>query len=354
MTFAAFRFVGCALALSTLSVGCRSPQTILPEVSEEAVRQERREQRTRFLDTDEGRRIRLHRVGFPILAEAASLFDHPPHPALGILLSSRTSFAPPYRDLAVEHWELREGPVIRHVVAQSPADLAGLGVGDRITRLDGESMSEDPDVYLRQLRAALEAAGSVRLTVRDPAGQTRETDVVPVPLLDYRVVLRYDGRINARATGRMIEINRGMLDFCLNDTELAYIVAHELAHNALRHHRDYVINYLVGTVADVALLSVGVPTPNAVGLLNAVWPSPGYEMEADYVALFLLVRAGFDPREMLDIWPRLASLSPEQIPKGLLIRTHPDFASRQVRLKAAIDEIERLAAAGAPLVPARR
>lgn len=349
------RLTACVpiLALVLLLAACRSPRTTLPEAPIAAVEAERQAQRLRFLEEDQKRRTRLHEVSFPILLEAVDLFDARPRPALGILVASADSYLPPYRQLLEQQAAFTGQPVILHSATGSPARSAGIATGDRIRQLNGSVVAEQSSVFLEDLRAALAGGETIELQLQRNE-ELVQVSLKPALLADYRVHLRYDGRINARATGRAVEINRGMLDFCRNDAELAYIIAHELAHNALRHHRDYVINYLLGTAADLALLSVGVPTPNAVGFLNAIWRSPQYETEADLLALFLIARAGYEPREMLDLWPRLATLAPEKIPRTFVLRTHPDFASRQVRLRLAIEEIEDLRQAGHSLQPRAR
>lgn len=318
---------------------CRTPQTVLPKVSAEAVAQEAQAMQTRFLEDDDARRERLHRVTFPILREAAGIFKDKPRPAIGVVLLTDDSYPELYRARARERWAIGEAPIIRHVAPGSPADRAGLRSGDQLTHIAGTPISAHQGDFLKKLSEAMEPGQALAITVTRGL-ETIETTVTPAAIADTRIRLRYDAAINARATGRTIEVNRALIDFCRNDTELAFIVAHELAHNALRHHRDFVINYLLGTAADVALLFVGIPTPNALGVINTLLPSADFESEADMVALLLLDRAGYDLTEVLDFWPRLSTLAPTEQRGWFFIGTHPDFPLRQARLRAAIEQLQ--------------
>jgi len=317
---------------------CRTPTYPVPEVSDAAVAAERVALQTRFLLADDERRERLHRVTFPILREAAKLFDRTPRPAMGIVLLSDRAYPESYRARARELWKISDEPIVRHVAPDSPAETAGLHPGDRLVGIGGERVGGGLGAFIDALEDHLEPDHTLALTVEQD-GNVIELEVTPVPIADYRIRLRYDSSINALATGRSIEVNRAMIDFCKNDTELAFVVAHELAHNALRHQRDFVVNYLLGTAADVALLLAGVPTPNALGVLNTVVPSADFESEADVVAVVLLRNAGYDPAEALDFWPRLGALQPEAERGFLFFSTHPDFATRQARLRAAIEQL---------------
>jgi hypothetical protein len=331
-----FFITGCCVLFALAA--CRTPKTELPIVSAAAVAREEQLQQTRFLEEDDARRERLHRVTFPLLREAVALFEEKPRPAMGIVLLTDEAYPERYQARARALWQIEDVPIIRHVAPDSPAARTGLQPNDRIRALNGTPVAEDPATFLDDLRAAMHPDEMLALTIQRK-GIEETVTLSPAAIADYRVRLKYDAAVNARATGRAIEINRAMIDFCENDEELAFIVAHELAHNALRHHRDFAINYALGTAADLALLFAGVPTPNAVGLVNALWPSKAYESEADYLAVVLLQRTGYDPEKVLDFWPRLSALAPLPQRGPLFIGTHPDFAERQARLRLALEHL---------------
>lgn len=345
-------FVAGLLAFACLFfTACRTPRSLLPEVPESALTAERQTQRLAFLEADEARRARLQTLAFPLLRVAAELYPDRARPTLGLSTLDASSLQPPYREVAIEHYALDERPLIRFVVPGSPAAEAGLLPGDRLLAVDDQTLdAADP---LAQLRRALKTDTPVRLTLeRD--GTALTVTATPIALAPFRLELAYLAEVNALATGTTIRLNLGMLEFCQNETELAFVFAHELAHNLLRHQREVILNYLLGTAADLTLLAFSLPSTNTIGLTAAYWHSSAFEMEADYVALYLLARAGFDLHAVRDFWPRIALRGPERGSSKPTLWTHPDPAERQVRLLAAIAEIEARLAEGLPLTPATR
>jgi Zn-dependent protease with chaperone function len=322
-------------------------------VASPAIAAELRLQRVAFLEADEARRARLQAIAFPILKAAVELFPNDQRPTIGIATFDEETLAPPYRETGRELYGLGPLPMIRAVVPGSPAEQAGLAVGDEIIAVGGEELS-DARKPLEVLRKQLVVEEPVPFRLRREGTEITRT-VRPAALAPYRIQLVYDPSINARATGQTIELNLGMLQFCENDAELAFVFAHELAHNALRHQRETILNYLMGTAVDVALLAAAIPSANTVGLTAAYYRSPAFELEADYVALYLLARAGYPLDPIRDFWRRVALLGPERKSDyRLTFWTHPDPSERHVRLNAAIDEVQARLASGLPLTPKAR
>lgn len=340
-------FLGLALAL--LSVGCRGPQSVLPSIPEADLAAELRHQREAFLDADEARRNRLQAIAFPLLAVAAELFPKNTRPTLGVSALQADSLEEPYRTLAVERWNLGPAPQIRSVAPGSPAEGAGLAIGDCLLAAGSTNLETAADA-LHSLREALQAEPPIELRVRRGEREFTVT-VEPVPLPPYRLALTYAPEVNAVATGSSIQINLGMVEFCEKEAELAFVFAHELAHNLLRHQRETALNYLLGTVADLTLIALHIPSANTLGLTAAYARSPAFELEADYVALYLLARVGYDLDPLRNFWRRMALRGPERKASKPTLWTHPDPAERQVRLNAAIDQIQERIAAGLPLLP---
>src|SRR5690606_28653421 len=153
----------------------------------------------------------------------------------------------------------------------SPAAFAGFLPGDLITEVDGHAKPSSAESLLDVLKESLEAGKPLDVRVKRAEASVMLT-VTPVTAASNRARMVYSQAINALATGSTVEVNLGMLEFCENDTELAFVFAHELAHNALRHHRDFVFNYLLGTAGDLALLALSVPSANVLGLTALHWP----------------------------------------------------------------------------------
>jgi len=156
-----------------------------------------------------------------------------------------------------------------------------------------------------------------------------------------------DRAINAFALpGGYIGIHTGLLLATVNESELAGVMAHEIAHVTQRHiSRAVFANKNASIINMAALLGailVGVAT--GVGgdaITGAVMASQGLsaqqqinftranEYEADRVGLGILSEAGFNPQGMPDFFEtmsRLSGLSNSQVPEFLM--THPVTTNR--------------------------
>ncbi len=164
---------------------------------------------------------------------------------------------------------------------------------------------------------------------------------------------------NAYADGDKIVIGGKLLRFIDNDTQLAFILAHEFAHNIMGHVEDTKNNMaggaLIGILIDAAIMSAGGGNPTAGGGFSALGSEIGaisysvsYEHEADYVGLYIMKRAGFNIDNAPQVWRKIAALSPENIYTNL---THPTSPERFVVMRKTIAEIQQKQQSGQPLLP---
>ena len=306
--------------LAIALTACAGTATRLPEVGGPALRQEAITQERRALGAQDRQAERLLRVARPVLLANADLCPKT-RPDLGLMIHSEDSYPKELRIGARRELGAGEMPTVFKIAPGGPADGV-LQPGDRID-IDGKAA--DASTLRRWLDE--QPGGPVTLSVQ--RGQrARTVSLSPETVCASRVRLRPSSAINAYADGRHITFTTGMLDFVESDDELALIVGHELAHNTMGHIRKAVGNFILSGFA-------------------TRYTRP-FESEADYVGLYYMVRAGFDPDGVEDFWRRLAEVDPRSVNRA---KTHPTFPDRYLRIAAARAEIEAKQRSGEPLVP---
>jgi len=71
------------------------------------------------------------------------------------------------------------------------------------------------------------------------------------------------------------------------------------------------------------------------------WVSRKHESEADYIGILLAADAGYDPRESVHLWERMAQMSGGSGPAEFL-STHPGHETRIEQLKKWMPEAMRI------------
>ena len=310
-----------SLMLTTVWLGsCASTATQLPDIALPDLLAESQLQENQALATHSAHLDRLLNVGRKVLLANAELCPKT-RPDLGVVMHTEESYPKELRLAAARVLGATEDPSILKIAADSPAARAGLRVGDSLI-LDGEAVGASD----KGLLAFLEQ-GEVTLTVRRKDEDVAVT-VKPDRVCRSQLRLRSSSAINAFANGKSITVTTGMMEFTQSDDELALIVGHELAHNSMGHIRKVVGNLILSGFA-----------------LRYTRP---FESEADYVGLYHMVRAGFDPDDVESFWRRLADVDPRSVHRA---KTHPTFPDRYLRIAATRAEIKAKQDAREPLVP---
>jgi predicted Zn-dependent protease len=108
----------------------------------------------------------------------------------------------------------------------------------------------------------------------------------------------------------MVTVTSGMVRFCQTNDELALVVGHEMAHNAMNHMKSKRANAAGGLIVDILFAAIGVNTQGGFAKLAGNAYSPAFEQEADYVGLYYTARAGFDISSAANFWRRMAIADP--------------------------------------------
>jgi len=157
--------------------------------------------------------------------------------------------------------------------------------------------------------------------------------------------------INAFALpGGFFFVNSGLLLKAESESELAGVMAHEIAHVAARHGTKQATRGEIVNLASIPLIFMGGWAGYAVrqglGLavpLGMLQFSQASEREADYLGLQYLYKTGYDPTSFVDFFERIQSL--EKKKPGTLSKIFSSHPMTDKRIKAAQSEIQTILAA---------
>jgi predicted Zn-dependent protease len=163
---------------------------------------------------------------------------------------------------------------------------------------------------------------------------------------DFNFFVVRDPAINAFALpGGFVGIHSGLLLETRSESELAGVLAHEVAHVTQRHIARSLEaqsrTSLVSTAAILAAILIGAAGGSSDATMGAISAAQGMaaqarinftrenEYEADRIGIGVLAGAGYDPNAMpafFDTMFRRTQLGPDRIPE--LLRTHPVTSAR--------------------------
>jgi predicted Zn-dependent protease len=174
-------------------------------------------------------------------------------------------------------------------------------------------------------------------------GRKLVAQIGPQPF-HYRFFIVDDPSMNAFAVpGGYIFIHSGLIRMADREGELAGVMAHEISHVYCRHmskmmekSRVVSIASLIGALASVFLGGAGVPLmvgSMAAGESAMLKYSRDNEAEADATGFKWMVKAGYNPRDMVTIFNKMNKqrwLEGGKVP--IYLSTHPDVDNRIVEL----------------------
>lgn len=348
-----FLFLGLALVL----MGC-GPSLQRVAVSEEVVKAERDKQRELAFSAFVKRQERLMGVSYPLLTAAGELCKRDAQPIYGLMLHDkelyRKMLGKEYEGVASRYYGLGKRVTVRYVHPDFPAGRAGLKVGDPILAINGKALGDKSALEAMDIIDKLDLPeGRPLLLGIEREGKTLDLSIQGVPGCKYAAYLVNSDDVNASADGSRVVVTTGMVRFVETDDELALVVSHEIAHNALGHMRKREINVLFGSLLDSLIYgATGVDTGWVFAQLGGRAFSQAFEAEADYAGLYISARAGRNITDAANFWRRLAIEHPASI-KQSFSSTHPSAPERFTAIEKAVQEIDEKRKRGEPLLPSR-
>lgn len=149
--------------------------------------------------------------------------------------------------------------------------------------------------------------------------------------------------------GGKVVVYTGILPLARDEVGLAVVMGHEVAHAVAGHGNERMSQQLVVQLGGMALeravkekpqqtkdLFLGAYGAGAhVGVLLPY--SRTHELEADHLGLLFMAMAGYDPREAVAFWERMAAYKKGGAPPEFL-STHPSDRSRILKIQELIPE----------------
>jgi len=342
-------FILPALTLS----GCAT-QLQTPAVSSAAVSVERELQKEMALSIAHERLKKLNRVSQRLRVNSVDICRKKSDFVFGLLWNSLSDVPTEYQGPATRIWGLRDELTIMQVIPGLPADVAGIKTGDVVLAIDGSEVKSGVAGQKALSNALVTPANlEVRRNGKILSLTLRGISSAPIQTIYYE-----GDELNAFADGGNVYVTTGMIKFTESDDELAFAVAHEMAHNILGHMRrqktNSAIGWVLGATLDVASAFAGVDTQGAWmkrgSQVGAQAFSQQFEAEADYFGSYIVARAGYDVSESINFWRRIAVEHSTSIAQNYLA-THPSTPERSASLQVYIVEIESKRRGGLPLVP---
>lgn len=158
-----------------------------------------------------------------------------------------------------------------------------------------------------------------------------------------------DSLVNAWCMpGGKVVVYTGIMPVCKNETGLAVVVGHEIAHAIANHGGERMSQGLLVQMGGIAISEALKSKPEetrslfltAFGVgagLGVILPySRLHESEADHLGLIFMAMAGYNPNEAVDFWQRMAAGKSGAPPEFL--STHPSDVTRINDLKKLIPE----------------
>lgn len=240
--------------------------------------------------------------------------------------------------------------------AQFP-DIGGLIKGAESVKKGADSMRTigEPEEIAMGAELAATLLGAAPL-VPDPALQTYVNKVggwlaqhSERPTLPWKFGIVASNDVNAFATpGGYIIVTRGLYDRLRNESELAGVLAHEIAH-VVRKHQLKALQSALGTEAMQGIAgSIASTTGNSAADIASRVVAGGKqvflrgldkddEFEADRMGAVIEARSGYSPYGMVGVLQTL-SAAPADGAFALLFKTHPSPVDRLTRLGSAMGD----------------
>ena len=242
------------------------------------------------------------------------------------------------------------GGVLISALLLSCATVPYTGRSQMIMVSEGQELSLGEDAYRHILRDSV--------VTRDPRAEAivrrvgeRIAHAAAKP--DYRwefSIINDPETVNAFAVpGGKVAVYTGIFKVAQDETGLAVVLGHEVAHALARHPAERMTQ---GMLLQLGGVGLGVALGRDPALANQVLQAYGIgtgvglalpfgraqETEADRIGLILMAKAGYDPRAALAVWQRMERQDGGKTATPEFLSTHPGYQTRIEQLRSFLPE----------------
>lgn len=148
--------------------------------------------------------------------------------------------------------------------------------------------------------------------------------------------------------GGKIVVYEGLLPYTKNESSLAIVLGHEIAHAVAKHGAEQITKKQAQSIGTSVLSSVlnstvgsgvgdiAAQAANGYFLFRNLKYSRANESEADYMGLIFAAMAGYDPRNAIDFWERMSAATQGKVSEFL--SDHPSDKHRIEDIKKWMPE----------------
>ena len=226
---------------------------------------------------------RVGSIGYTLAHGGVELCPATLAPLAGLRIHTLGQYGKAVRADARVLFGLSDYPAILTLSVGGAAAQAGLKQGDWILSINGIALKSGSGYEgVARFDGALAKALStppVLLEV-ERAGTRKTVSLTGLTGCASQVELVTSRKLNAAADGTIVQITTGVLEQTRDDNELAFIIAHEMAHNILKHSER--LDRIDRSAANIRQT----------------------ETEADRLGLKLMRAAGYDPLAASRFWAR--------------------------------------------------
>ena len=180
------------------------------------------------------------------------------------------------------------------------------------------------------------------------------------PTLPYHCRLVNSMEINAFSiAGGGVYLNRGLVEFATSEDQLAAALAHEIGHVVGRHStNEIMLTFQARRAYDLVRNNIPAHSQmiqnvieklgGTLALLAMLHYSRENEFEADMLGFYEMLRAGYEPAGMLDLFQKFTVL--ENQPNAISIpflRDHPPAEDRATSIRQELQQVSVPAGASA-------